>query len=115
MTAISGASGLSMGSLYALLGQAMSSGVSSATADRSAPNPALAMIAASNASAGMEVMTLLGSMGGAASTAPAADQAAFQAASLSQAFASLSYLDPAKELALMGVDVPTTSTEASSG
>jgi hypothetical protein len=108
MTAISGASGLSMGSLYALMGQAMPSGVSSATADGTAANPALAMIAASNASAGMEVMTLLGSMGGAAMSAPAADQAVFQAASLSRALASLSHLDPAKELALMGVDVPTT-------
>ena len=57
MTTISGASALSMSSLYALMGQAMPSGVSTASADGAASNPALAMEAAANASAGMEVLT----------------------------------------------------------
>jgi len=102
MTTISGASALSMSSLYALLGQAMPTGVSQAAADGSPANPALAMMAASNASAGMQVMTLLSAMGTGGAASTGSDAAAFQAATLSQALASLSYLDPAKALALLG-------------
>ena len=99
MTAIPGASALSMSSLYALMGQAMPAGASTASADGAASNPALAMEAAANASTGMEVLTLLASLsaGGSASAAPASASAA-----LSRALASLSYLDPANELALLG-------------
>lgn len=106
MTVIA-AAGLSIGSLYALMGQALPAGVSAA-ADGSASNPALAMIAASNASAGMEVMTLLSTLGTGAPSAAAtagADAAVFRASALANALASLSYLDPARELSMMGVDV----------
>jgi hypothetical protein len=99
VTVISGASALSMSSLYALMGQAMPAGASTAAADAAASNPALAMEAAANASAGMEVLSLLASLGtgGSASAAPASAGAA-----LSRALASLSHLDPANELALLG-------------
>ena len=99
MTEISGASALSMSSLYALMGQAMPSGVSTASADGAASNPALAMEAAANASAGMEVLTLLASLG---SRGPASAGPASAGAALTRALASLSYLDPANELALLG-------------
>jgi hypothetical protein len=115
MTEISGASALSMSSLYALMGQAMPPGASTASADGAASNPALAMMAAANASAGMQVMALLGSMaGGGPAVSAGTDAAVLRAASLSQALAGLSYLDPAKELALLGSDLPATSAEAAS-
>jgi hypothetical protein len=103
MTTITGASALSMGSLYALLGQAMPAGVAQAAAGGSVPSPALAMMAAANASAGLQVATLLGTLGpGGSPASTGADAAAFRAANLSQALAGLSYLDPAKALALLG-------------
>jgi predicted aconitase len=117
MTEISGASALSMSSLYALMGQAMPSGVPAASTDGAASNPALAMMAAANASAGMQVMTLLASMGtpGSAAAASGGDAAVFRAASLSEALAGLSYLDPAKELEMLGFDLPASSAGAASG
>jgi hypothetical protein len=115
MTEISGPSALSMSSLYALMGQAMPSGASTALTDGAASNPALAMEAAANASAGMQVMTLLASMAGAGPAMSGDGGAAVvRAASLSEALAGLSYLDPAKELALLGSDLRTSSAGAAS-
>jgi len=84
---VSGASSLSMASLYALFGQAMSPGAAAPTGEAGATMPALAMEAAALATGQTLVAAL---MDGMVSTS---------AASLAQSLASLSVLDPAAELA----------------
>ena len=83
MANVTGGSGMSMASLYAMLGLAMPSGASGTAA----MSPALAMVTAANQSASAEVSTLLGSL-----------PAASSAKDLASALLSLANLDPTVEL-----------------
>lgn len=88
MSSVSGV-GMSMSSLYAMLGRAMPSGAVAAAGDAGS-TPAIAMIAATNATVAQQVSTLLGSM------VPA--QLPSGGSSLSAALANLENLDPSVEL-----------------
>ena len=85
---VSGASSLSMASLSALFGQALSPGAAGASGEAGATMPALAMEAAALATGQTLVAALMDGMTSGGS-----------AASLAQSLASLSVLDPAAELA----------------
>ena len=85
MSSVGAAPGLSMASLYAMMGLAMPSGVGDAGS-----SPALAMLSAANESRSVELSALLGGLGGSAG--------ASSPSSLTSALLSLTYLDPAAEL-----------------
>ena len=101
------ATNMSMASLYALMGSAMPTGAA-AGAD-GASTPALAMIAASNQSAAMEVGTLMQSMASSSTTATGSS-------SLTDALMSLFNLNPTVELQRLanatGSSTPTSSSAA---
>jgi hypothetical protein len=101
MSTVSGASSMTMGSLYALMGLAMPPGASGS----GAVSPALAMLSAANASATLQISTLLAGMG--------VSSAGTGGSSLTAALLSLSNLDPAAELRRLGAAVSSDTASLS--
>jgi hypothetical protein len=85
MSSVAGAQGLSMASLYALMGLAMPP----AASGDAAATPALAVLSATNDATAVEVQSLLGAAGGTSSSTPP---------SLTSALLGLATLDPTLEL-----------------
>jgi hypothetical protein len=90
MGSVAGATSMTMGSLYALMGLAMPSGASGS----GAVSPALAMLSAANESTAVQVSALIQGMG--------VPSDGTGGASLTSALLSLSNLDPATELQRLG-------------